>query len=64
MSPDEIISKVDINFIKLKKTDGRFFIQLIKEHFNHGLIINHKYKTFYDDKYVLFPLVKKKGTIE
>jgi len=64
ISLDEIISKVEINFIKLRKTDGRFFIQLIKEHFNHELIINHKYKTFYDDKYVLFPLVKKKGTIE
>jgi len=64
MNPDDIISKDKINFIKLKKTDGWFFIQLLKKHFSNELTINHKYKTLYDDKYVLFPLVKNKGTIE
>jgi len=61
---NKIISKVEINFIKLKKTDGTFFIQLLKEHFNNELIINHKYKTLYEDRYVLFPLVLNEGTIE
>ncbi|MHA2282931.1 MAG: class I SAM-dependent methyltransferase [Promethearchaeota archaeon] len=53
-----------INFLQVKKTDGQYIIQLLKEYFEDDAVINHKYKVSYEDNYLFFPLVENKEIID
>jgi len=64
MSKNKSINKAKTNFIKVKKTDGQYIIQLLKENFKNDSIIDHKYKISYENKYIFFPLVENKDSIE
>ncbi len=64
MSKKKSNKKVENNFIKVKKTDAQHIIQLLKVYFKNDSVINHKYKTSYEDKYILFPLVENKDIID
>ena len=64
MSKKKSNNKVESSFIKVKKTDAQYIIQLLKEYFKNESVINHKYKISYDDKYILFPLVENKDIID
>ena len=64
MSKKGSIIIVEINFLRVAKTNGQYIIQLLKEYFKHDTIINHKYKISYEDNYILFPLVKNKDIID
>jgi len=64
MSKKKSNNKVESSFIKVKKTDAQYIIQLLKEYFKNDSVINHKYKISYDDKYILFPLVENKDIID
>jgi tRNA (guanine37-N1)-methyltransferase len=64
MSKKKSNNKVENNFIKVKKTDAQYIIQLLKEHFKNDSIIDHKHKISYEDKYILFPLVENKDIID
>ena len=64
MSQKKGNNKVVITFMKLKKTDAQYIIQLLKEHFKNDSVIDHKYKISYEDKFVLFPLVENKEIID
>ena len=63
MSEKKSKSKAEINFLKVLKTDGQDFIQLLKELFKNDSVIDNKYKTSYQDNFILFPLVKKKQSL-
>jgi len=61
---DKILNKkVEITFLKLKKTQAQYFIQFIKEKFKNDSIIDQKYKLKHEGNYILFPLVEKKDII-
>ena len=64
MSKKKSNNKVESSFIKVKKTDAQYIIQLLKKYFKNDSVINHKYKISYDDKYILFPLVENKDIID
>jgi len=64
MSKKKSNNKAKINFIKVKKTDGQYIIQLLKEHFKDDSVIDHKYEISYENKYIFFPLVENKDLIE
>jgi len=64
MSKKKSNNKAKINFIKVKKTDGQYIIQFLKEHFKNDSVIDRKYKISYENKYVFFPLVENKDFIE
>ncbi|MCK4287423.1 MAG: methyltransferase, partial [Candidatus Lokiarchaeota archaeon] len=64
MSKKKSNNKVESSFIKVKKTDAQYIIQLLKEYFKNDSVINHKYKISYDDKYILFPVVENKDIID
>ncbi|MHA1990678.1 MAG: class I SAM-dependent methyltransferase [Candidatus Hodarchaeales archaeon] len=64
MSKKKSINKAKTNFIKVKKTDGQYILQLLKEHFKNESVIDHKYKISYENKYIFFPLVKNKEFID
>lgn len=64
MSEKKSNNKVEINFLKVRKTDGQYIIQLLKEYFKDDTVINHKYKISYEDNYIFFPLVENKDIIE
>ena len=57
-------TKVEITFLKLKKTDAQYFIQFIKEKFKDDSIIGQKYKLEHKENYILFPLVENKVLID
>ncbi len=64
MSKNGCSNKAEINFLKVKKTNGQYIIQLLKEHFKKDSIIDHKYKVSYEDNFIFFPLVENKDNIE
>ena len=64
MSKKKSNTKVEINFLKVLKTDGQFIIQLLKEHFKNDSVIDNKYKTSYQDNFIHFPLVENKIIID
>jgi tRNA (guanine37-N1)-methyltransferase len=64
MSKKESNNKVEINFLKVRKTDGQYIIQLLKDHFRDDTVINHKYRISYEDNYILFPLVENKDLVD
>ena len=47
----------EVIFIKLKKSSGQEFLNLINRVFKKRPVINQKIKTLYESKYVLFPLI-------
>jgi len=47
----------------LHKSDSQSFIELIKKFSKFSSVINHKYKTFSEDNFLLFPLIKNKKII-
>ncbi|MHA2036439.1 MAG: class I SAM-dependent methyltransferase [Promethearchaeota archaeon] len=44
----------------MKKTDGQYIIQLLKEYFKDETVIDQKYKISYEHSHILFPLVENK----
>jgi len=64
MNDKTLNKKVEIAFLKLKKTDGQYFIQFIKENFKNDSIIDQRYKLEHKDNYILFPLVENKKIIK
>ena len=64
MSEKKIKSKAEINFLKVLKTDGQYIMQILKEHFNNDSVIDNKYKTFYQENFILFPLAGSKEAID
>ena len=54
----------DITYIKLNKKDGQQFIDLIKKNCKNTQIVNHRFKTFHENDYVLYPLISKQGLID
>ncbi|MFX1345250.1 MAG: class I SAM-dependent methyltransferase family protein [Promethearchaeota archaeon] len=64
MNDKVLNSKVKITFIKLKKKDAQFFIQLIKDQFRFDSVIDQKYKTEHKENDILFPLVKNKKIVD
>lgn len=59
-----INKKVEITFLKLKKTDAQYFIQFIKEKFKYDSVIDQRYKLEHKENYILFPLVENKKIID
>ncbi|MHA2181317.1 MAG: class I SAM-dependent methyltransferase [Promethearchaeota archaeon] len=55
---------MEINFLKVKKTEGQYIIQLLKEYFKDDTVIDNKYKISYENNYILFPLVENKDIID
>lgn len=64
MSKRKSNHKGEINFLKVKKTDGHYIIQTLKDNFKNASVINHKYKISYEDNFILFPLVESKDIID
>lgn len=64
MNDKGLNKKGKIIFLKLKKTDGQYFIQFIKENFKNDSIIDQRYKLEHKENYILFPLVENKKIIE
>lgn len=64
MNDKEINKKVEITFLKLKKTEAQYFIQFIKEKFKYDSIIDQRYKLEHKENYILFPLVENEKVIE
>ncbi|MHA2474218.1 MAG: hypothetical protein ACXAES_13410, partial [Promethearchaeota archaeon] len=64
MSKQTINNDLKINFIRIKKKDGQHFIQIIKDHFKVGSIIDQKYKIFHEKENIFFPLVENNLIIE
>jgi tRNA (guanine37-N1)-methyltransferase len=60
----EINKNQDITYIKLNKKDGQKFIDLIKNNFKNTQIINHRFKTFHENDYVLYPLIFNQELID
>jgi len=57
-------NKAETKFIKLKKKDAQQFIKSLKNKFKNVQFINQKYKIFYENDYILFPLVENRELIE
>jgi len=64
MNDKERKKKVEISFLKLKKTEAQYFIQFIKEKFKNDSIIDQRYKSEHKENYILFPLVENKNIID
>ncbi|MHA1885426.1 MAG: hypothetical protein ACW96S_10265, partial [Promethearchaeota archaeon] len=64
MNKQTINNDLKINFIRIKKADGQHFIQIIKDHFKIGSIIDQKYKIFHEKENIFFPLVENNLIIE
>lgn len=47
-----------ITYIKLKKKDGQQFIEFIKKNLKNTQIINNKFKTLYENDYILYPIIE------
>ncbi|MFX1479485.1 MAG: class I SAM-dependent methyltransferase family protein [Promethearchaeota archaeon] len=58
-----IQGKININFIKLHKSDGQSLIELIKKLSKLNSIINKRYKIFSEDNFLFFPLIENKTNI-
>jgi len=56
--------KDKIIFLKLKKIDAEYFIQIVKDQFKHESIIDQKYKIEHKNNYILFPLIDDKEIID
>ncbi|MFX1241695.1 MAG: class I SAM-dependent methyltransferase family protein [Promethearchaeota archaeon] len=54
----------DITYIKLNKKDGQQFIDIIKNNFKNTQTINHRFKTLYENDYVLYPLISNQELID
>lgn len=57
-------NKAETKFIKLKKKDAQQFIKSLKNKFKNVQFINQKYKIFYENDFILFPLVENQEIIE
>ena len=57
MNNKRLQSSVKINFIKILKSDGQSFIELIKKNSKLNSIINQKYKILSEHHFLLFPLI-------
>ncbi|MHA2007429.1 MAG: class I SAM-dependent methyltransferase [Promethearchaeota archaeon] len=64
MTEKEKTKKVEINFLKLKKSLGQQFIKIVKDRFKTESVINRKYKVSREDNYILFPLEANKEIID
>jgi tRNA (guanine37-N1)-methyltransferase len=56
--------KDEIKFLKLKKRDAQYFIQVVKDQFKNDSIINQKYKIEHKENFILFPLIKNREIID
>jgi tRNA (guanine37-N1)-methyltransferase len=54
----------DITYIKLKKKDGQKFIDFIKNYFKNTQIVNHKFKTLYENDFILYPIIEDSDIID
>lgn len=63
MSKEKSSNNVEINLLKVKKTDAQRTVQILKDRFKKDSVIDHKFKISYEDKYTLFPLVENKDVI-
>lgn len=56
--------KDEIKFLKLKKRDAQYFIQVVKDQFKNDSIIDQKYKIEYKENFILFPLIENREIID
>ncbi|MBY8989374.1 MAG: class I SAM-dependent methyltransferase family protein [Candidatus Lokiarchaeota archaeon] len=64
MNSKNLNKKEEISFLKLKKTNAQYFIQIIKDQFKDDSIIDQKYKIEHKNNDILFPLVDNKEVID
>lgn len=64
MNSKNLNKKEEISFLKLKKTNAQYFIQIIKDQFKDDSIIDQKYKIEHMNNDILFPLVDNKDVID